>query len=46
MFTYPDPTLTRLLAHLLRRRPYCKCVSPWRAPRRARFVLILEDYDE
>lgn len=39
----PDPTLYRLLAHLLRRRPYCKRALPWRRVRRARLALSMED---
>lgn len=41
---YPDPCIYRLLAHVLRRRPYCKRARAWRHARRAR--IVLEDYDE
>lgn len=41
MTIYPDPTLSRLLAHLLRRRPYCKRAS-WRRFGRARLPLLME----
>ena len=39
MTLYPDPTFYHLLAHLLRRRPYCKRAATWRRFGRARLPL-------
>lgn len=47
MPTHPDPTFYRLLAHLLRRRPYCKRAATWRRFGRARLpLLVMEVCDE
>lgn len=46
MTTYPDPCFRRLLAHLLRRRPYCKRAATWRRFGRARLPLYPEVYYE
>ena len=46
MALYPDPCISRLLAHLLRRRPYCKRARTWRNARRARLPLYPEVYYE
>lgn len=39
MTYYPDPCFCRLLAHLLRRRPYYKRAMSWRELRRARLMM-------